>query len=198
MFGEDKLCVGVEEHKLEVGSESNGVALTTMRCYSGSFGTCDVGDLVETDYLVSSDLSVKPFGDATNCLFKRYSGYNNGDEIWITTCDSENANSAKAGKFQFSYDEVSGLVTSEGSRLKDPESVFCLTINSNTRFYKQRVKLAECDSDNELQRFDYRDGRIYSRGNLRLCGGMEFGKLAAEGMTPFVFSTVGFLYYGRC
>jgi len=189
MFGEEKLCVGIEEHKLDVSSESIGIALTTMRCYSGSFGTCDVGDLDESDYLVSSDSSIKPFGDSTNCLFKRYSGYNTGDEIWIQACDSENANSAKAGKYTFSYDKATGLIASEGSRLNDPENVFCLTINSNDRFYKQRVKLAECDSENELQTFDYRDGRIYSRGNLRLCAGLEFEKLAADGKTAFVFST---------
>ena len=129
------------------------------------------------------------FADSVNCLFKRYSGYNNGDEIWIKPCDTGNANTAKAGKFQFTYDKMTGLIASEGSRLKDANKVFCLKLNSNTRFYKQRIKLEECDADEILQQFDYRDGRIYSRGNSRLCAGLEFDKLSADGQTPFVFST---------
>merc|ERR1711879_893853 len=50
-----------------------------------------------------------------------------------------------------SHDATTGLIVSEGSRFKDPDNVLCLTININTRFYKQRVRLAVCNADDVLQ-----------------------------------------------
>merc|ERR1712178_608400 len=92
------------------------------------------------------------------CLFKKYFGYNNGDEIWIKACQATNPNPNKAGKYQFSYDPVSGRITSVGSVSKDPNNPMC-------------VRIAPCNPNDKNQRFDVRDGRIYSRENSRVCAG---------------------------
>jgi hypothetical protein len=185
LTGEPRLCMGHEEYNVD---SNLGIALTSQDCYPTTFG-----DGACSQSLVGTDQAIRPFADQNNqCLFKKYSGYNVNDEIWVKSCDAGNANANKAGKYWFSFDESTGLITSEGSRNKDPENVMCMVINSNERFYKQRVRLAKCDSDDLLQQFDFVDGKLYSRGNARLCAGYEYHLWAAASMdigTPFVFTT---------
>lgn len=111
------------------------------------------------------------------------------DEIWLKTCDASNSNSNKAGKYWFNHDESTGLIMSEGSRDYDASNSLCFKLNSATRFYKQRVKLAKCNSQDVLQQFDYLDGKIYPRSEHRLCAGYEFDKFEAAGQTAMIFST---------
>ena len=111
------------------------------------------------------------------------------DEIWLKSCDASNSNANKAGKYHFSYDSETGLITSEGSRAYDETNLLCLKLNSATRYYKQRVKLAKCDSSNILQQFDYVDGKIYPRSEHRLCAGYEYDKFEAAGSAALIFST---------
>ena len=122
-------------------------------------------------------------------MFKRYTGYNSGDEIWLRTCDAGHSNSIKAGKYWFSYDQGSGLIFSEGSRDNDPGNVLCLKMNSVTRLWKQRVKLDRCDNTDDLQKFDYVNGKIYARANHRLCAGYEYDKFEANGQAALILST---------
>ena len=63
------------------------------------------------------------------------------------------------------------------------------TLCSATRFYKQRVKLAKCDSDEVLQKFDFVNGKIHPRTEHRLCAGYEFDRFEEFGQTNFIFST---------
>ena len=183
MAGEERLCVGVEEYRIDA---VKGEAMITTLCNSASFGVCDHSELKLVN---SADFSIAPFSDSENCFFKRYTGYNNNDEIWIKPCDAQNTNPAKAGKYHFSFDQESGLIASEGSRVNDPENVYCLKLNSNTRFGKQRIKITKCNANDELQQFVYRDGRIYSKGNSRLCAGYDFHFIPANGQTAFTFRT---------
>ena len=181
--GETRICLGVEEHKID---ENNGIALTFQDCYPTTWGdgTCSKN-------LVKSDKIISPFDSENTCLFKKYSGYNPQDEIWLkSSCeDAKHHNINKAGKYWWSYNTTTGLIYSEGSRYKNSEQVYCMRINSITRFYKQRVKLALCDQKDILQQFDFENGKIYSRANPRLCAGYEFNKMEASGETAFIFST---------
>jgi hypothetical protein len=185
MAQETRICLGHEEYNADA---STGIAMTVQDCYVSAWG-----DGVCSDALVKNDdSSIRPFGDSINCLFKKYTGYNVNDEVWVRSCDAGNTNQNKAQKFWWSHDHVSGLITSEGSRNFDENNVLCLTLNSLDRFYKQRVKLAVCDADDELQQFDFVDGRIYSRGNTRLCAGYEYSNYVSNGVdtgSAFIFST---------
>merc|ERR1712054_760818 len=148
--GESRICLGFEEYRMS--NPNTGVAMTFQDCYPSTWsaGAC-------ASNLVNADQSITVFGsdpitDGT-CLFKKYSGYNNRDEIWIKACDAGHANANKAGKYWFSYDAATGLGYSEGSRAKDPENVKCLRINNKNRFYKQRSRIFGCQANDELQQF---------------------------------------------
>ena len=111
--------------------------------------------------LVDSTNTVSLFGFENLCLFKKYTSYAKGQEVWFQDCtDSSHANQNKAGKYHWEYDSVSGLITSIGSRIKNSGNPFCLKINSVSRIWLQRVKIDRCDESNELQRFNYRGIRI--------------------------------------
>ena len=154
MAQETRICLGHEEYNVDA---TNGIAMTVQDCYVSAWG-----DGVCSDALVKNDdLSIRPFGDSVNCLFKKYTGYNVNDEVWVKSCDAANTNINRAQKYWWSHDHVSGLITSEGSRNFDENNVLFLTVNSLERYYKQRVKLAVCDADDVLQQFDFVDGRIY-------------------------------------
>lgn len=185
MKEETRICVGYEEYNLA----SDGVAMTTQDCYPTAFsnGPCSTGGLLD-----GATQSIKLFGDSDICLFKKYSGYNIGDEVWVKTCDAMNANPNKSGKYRWGYDTNSGLIYSQGSLASDASQLMCLKIDSTTRFYKQRVKIGICDGSDVLQRFDFVNGRLYARENSRLCAGFEFDKFSVSGEatgSPLIFST---------
>jgi len=189
-----RICVGLEEHKLDASGNS-GLALTAQDCYPTTFGrgACSPGE-GGNDVLADSDGAIRLMGDTENdvCMFKKYSGYNRGDEIWLKTCDAGNGNPNKAGKYWFSYDLETGRIFSEGSRFNDADNVMCLRITNPDMIYKQRVRIAPCNPNDVNQRFDVRDGRIYSRENTRVCAGYEFYKLRDAGAsvgTPLLFNT---------
>merc|ERR1711941_143987 len=176
------------EHRLNAAGNT-GLAMTTIDCYPHTFGAgaCDGG-------LTDADMAIRPMGqdDENLCLFKKYGGYNNGDEIWIKTCDASNSNANKAGKYQFTYDAASGRIQSEGSVRKDPNSPMCVRITNPNMIYKQRVRIAPCNPNDGNQQFDVVDGRIYSRTNHRVCAGYEYHKLVSDGAssgTPLLFNT---------
>jgi hypothetical protein len=184
-----RICLGPEEYKIAAAEASNnkdGVALTFQDCYPSTWG-----DGACSQSLVGADQTIRPFAlDSDSCLFKKFTGYNNGDEIWLKSCaDSSHSNANKAGKFQWSYDAATGLITSEGSKIKDVGNVYCMKINNSNRFYKQRVKLAKCDANDPLQQFDFINGKLYAKSNHRLCAGYEYDKMAASSETAFIFST---------
>ena len=143
--------------------------------------------------LADSNGAIHPMGDMEDiCFFKKYSGYANRDEIWIKSCEATNVNPSKAGKYQFSYDIETGMITSEGSVQKDAENPMCVRITNPNMINKQRVRIAPCNPNDVNQQFDVRDGRIYSRVNSRVCAGYEYHKLrdgGASAGTPLLFNT---------
>ena len=183
LIGETRICLGFEEHRLNAVT---GIAMTVQDCYPSVFGS-NAGCLSAN--LVDSDQAIFPAGLTDKCLFKRYAGFAAHDEIWVDTCQVGSANVNKAGKYQWSYDSETGLISSVGALSFGEGIAYCMKINNKDRFYKQRVKLARCDASDELQQMDYTNGRIYSRANPRLCGGFEYNKLASDGRTAFIFST---------
>ena len=180
-----------------------GVALTVQDCYPTQFSDFPCFETLTSS--VFGDQSIRVFGDwndvffpsnplSNNCFFKKYSGYNINDEIWVKSCDAMNQNPNKAGKYRFGYAKTSGMIYSQGSLVSDStgQNIMCLRINSNSRFFKQRVRIAPCDSNDALQKFDFIDGRIYSRDNHRLCAGFEWNKFVSSGDSigsPLIFST---------
>merc|ERR1711879_1047888 len=103
-MGNTKICVGVEEYKFASNGEAKGVALTVQVCYPTSWGeTVGCGGI---GLASTTDQSIRPFGmaDANVCLFKRYTGYNVNDEIWLRSCDASHSNPIKAGKYWWSFD----------------------------------------------------------------------------------------------
>ena len=77
--------------------------------------------------------------------------------------------------------------------MANPNKLFCLTLKNKDRVLDQRVTLAECDENDELQQFDYTNARLYSRANSRLCGNFKWAQFAKgiggrQGMSAFEFS----------
>jgi len=189
-----RICVGLEEHVLD-DNGNTGIAMTTIDCYPHQFGFGGCNNPTDGgDMLADESFAIRPMGQADDnlCFFKKYSGYNNGDEIWIKSCDASNSNANKAGKFQFSYDAETGRITSVGSVNKDPTEPKCIRITNPDMKFKQRVRIARCNPNDGNQAFDIQDGRIYSRTNRRVCAGYEYHKLVQDGAaagTPLLFNT---------
>ena len=189
-----RTCVSVEEHVLN-DAGNTGISITTSDCYPTTFGFGGCNNPVEGGDMISDDIqAIRPMGqnDENLCLFKKYSGYNNGDEIWIAACGADNANVNKAGKYQFTYDTETGRITSQGSLVKDANAPFCLRLTNPAMKYKQRIRIAPCNPNDTNQQFDVEDGRIYSRENHRVCAGYEYHKLVTDGATkgtPLLFNT---------
>jgi len=193
------LCVNVEEHRiLNNGNTRVGSPIIARRCMVNEFGSCDINMVSPAGENFSNSAftgQIRPMGinspESNICLFKRWNGYKPTLTVWFKSCDSNHT----PKKFVWSYNSTSGLIASEGSRLSDPNDVYCLRLSDNTRFLDQRVRLANCDENDVLQQFDYRDGRIYSRGNSRLCGSYDYAKFekgvngVGVGLADFVFST---------
>ena len=182
--GETRICLGFEEHRVNAVT---GIAMTVQDCYPSVFGS-NAG--CANQALVDADQAIYPTGLTDKCVFKRYSGYQAQDEIWIDTCSAGHQNPNKAGKYHWSYDAATGLISSVGALSYQDGIAYCMKINNKNRFYKQRVKLARCNANDELQQMDYLNGRIYSRANSRLCAGYEYNKLAADGKLRLSFQHV--------
>merc|ERR1712110_1314179 len=60
-----------------------------------------------------------------------------------------------------------------GSEIKYPNGPFCLYVSRLTSSWKQRVKIAKCQQNNDQQKFDYREGRLHLRANPKVCLGYE-------------------------
>ena len=118
---------------------------------------------------VHNDLTIRPFNKEL-CLFKRYSSYVKNHDVWFTSCaDADHTNANKAGKYHFSFDQETGLIYSEGSRVLNTGNPFCLKIANINRVYSQRVRIDRCDADNDLQKFTYLNGRLHSTAAMNLC-----------------------------
>ena len=100
------------------------------------------------------DFSIRLSEDWGYCIFKKGKGYNNGDEVWVKKCGSEEEdglfsdNVLKAGKFQWSYNMESKQIESVGSVL-NLDKFYCWTLadlDDTDYEYKQRVTIVECYS----------------------------------------------------
>ena len=108
--------------------------------------------------------------------------------IIVKTCDVNNANEHKAGKYKFSYDESSKQIVAEGSKIK--HDTFCLTVESTflERPRRQRMRIAICDGGDQKQKFNFSDGRVTSVLSPNICAGYEYYRYR-DGMAsvPLVF-----------
>lgn len=189
----ERLCVGIQENLLDEAGNA-GIAMTTIDCYPHMFGSGACAKSEGQDLIADADKAIRPMGqdDENLCFFKKYFAYNNGDEIWIKDCDAGNTNVNKAGKYWFSYDLESGRISLPGSVIKADGIEMCMRITNPDMVYKQRVRIAPCNPNDKNQRFDFVDGKIYSRENARVCAGYEYYKLLADGSatgTPLLFNT---------
>ena len=90
-------------------------------------------------------------GGAEFCIYKRYLGYADGHELWLWKCDPEH----KSLKYQFEFDETSGLIKSLGSVKKDAENPYCWHVGELDRVWTQRVKIKQCDASDSGQKFTF-------------------------------------------
>ena len=99
--GGERLCVGIQENLLDEAGNA-GIAMTTIDCYPHIFGAGACAGSESEDLIADADKAIRPMGqdDENLCFFKKYTSYNNGDEIWIKGCDAGNANYIKAGKYR--------------------------------------------------------------------------------------------------
>ena len=96
-------------------------------------------------------------------------GYVKDDNVAFNGCKTDGNNALKLGKKQWIYNETTGQIFSYGSLVKNPSNPFCLYVNNINRFYKQRVRIARCDENDNRQAFDFIDGRVHLRTSLRHC-----------------------------
>ena len=128
--------------------------------------------------IIQADHSIRLLDSSrkASCAFKKYSSYTNGDEIWFKTCEADNANANKAGKYQWSFDAATGQIKSKGA--KDTlNKNFCWNVANTGRNGKQRVKIKGCEEDSDNQRFVVIAGRVHLSVNTKLCVGVEEYKL---------------------
>lgn len=111
LTGETRICLGFEEHRV---NPTTGIAMTVQDCYPSIFGA-DAGCSSASPSLVGADQAIFLTGLTDKCLFKRYSGFNAQDEIWIDVCQAGSTNSNKAGKYQWGYNAETGLISSIGA-----------------------------------------------------------------------------------
>lgn len=135
-----------------------------------------------------NDQSIRVFG-TDDCIFKRFSSYKEGNYIWLGTCDVDNKNTKTAGQYKWSHHAETGLLKSVGAEMEGLD--YCWQLN-NKNSKAQRVRIFECDASNELQQFDFTNGRIQSRANGNLCVGFETFKVKGFVM----FSTCYANYFG--
>ena len=140
-----------------------------------------------TTQFILSDATIRPYGsNSTHCIFKRYLSYSHSQELWLwTPCLNSNP------KFQWRFDESTGLITSIGSEIKNPGKPFCWWIQHVNRVWTQRVRIKECDETDSGQKFVYLQGTLYLRDHLSLCVGWlpndgELSKVALTAMKCYV------------
>ena len=175
---ENRICAGFEDF---VFAAAENAALTFQDCYPSTFG--------DGENFIGEDHTIKPFSwDDNSCAFKKYSGYNVNDEIWLSDCANLNSpNANKNGKFKWNFNKETGQVSSMGA--EDQGMSLCWRISSSNRAYKQRVRLANCNENDVLQQFGYSDGRLHLKAAERLCLGFESAPYYNSGSTALIFST---------
>jgi len=128
--------------------------------------------------LVGDDESIRPFKPGSTldeCVYKRYSDYVAGHELWLWDCATiTHKNKNKAGKYKWSFDEDTHMIEAVGSTAKNPDAhPFCWSFHKPDSEWKQRVKIERCDPDDDAQKWDYVQGRIMNRLSPNLCVGYE-------------------------
>merc|ERR1712110_402028 len=190
-----KLCVGYfsETNSLD----KKGEKMMLVRCQANVWGTgamtdesCDKKRLIAEPVQLTTfpDKNIKLFGDYGDyCWVKKFAGYIVYQEIFAADCaDATNDNSSIRGKYQWTYNPDSGLVTSIGSVKQKASKPFCLTANDLSRPYKQNLKINRCDENDPLQQLDYVDGRLHFRAEPRLCVSIIVDELEELGEAQLV------------
>ena len=154
-------------------SDSGLLPVSISKCYVNTFtDACNnFGDENE---------NVHPSFSENLCWFKKYSGYREGHNIEIATCDGDvfHENPHKSGRFKFSYNNFTNQIISEGSRLKtkNRKAPFCVAITDTERVKRQRVRLVSCAEDDARQKFLIDSGRVVVMSNTNICMGYDYYK----------------------
>ena len=117
--------------------------------------------------VVQGDTTIRPFGQSGYCIYKRWLSYTTNQDLWLWPCNPDHV------KYQWSYNQESGLIKSIGSEIKDTENPFCWYLEFVDHMWTQRVKIIPCDATDDRQKFDFIDGRIHLRDYPTLCIGFE-------------------------
>ena len=73
-------------------------------------------ELSFSESFIYPDQTIRLFSEkSTHCAFKKYSGYNTGDEIWLKSCDIGNQNPIKSGKYKWGYNKTTNQIYSVGN-----------------------------------------------------------------------------------
>jgi hypothetical protein len=127
---------------------------------------------------VSHDGTIRPLNIGANkCLYKRYLGFAYAHEVWLWNCNSHHG----SGKYQWHFDESTGLIKIIGSEMKDPAQPYCLYVHKLSMTWTQRAKIKLCDANDKGQQFMYDEGRIHLKHSRKLCLGYATGTFANSG-----------------
>jgi hypothetical protein len=127
--------------------------------------------------LFDSNNVIRPFGsDQDLCIYKRFTGFTSGHDIWLWPCDPTH----KSKKYQWSFipvgDGTAGLIKSTGSDRKAGRTPFCWTFFKPDTIWGQRIKITECNAADTMQHFQYNEGRIHSDALPNMCVGYDVEK----------------------
>ena len=135
---------------------------------------------VTLDGPVLNDKTIRAIG-SKNCAMKKMSAsykYKPRDSVWHDVCRPGSP------EFQWSFDEVTGLVRSVGSGDDRP---FCWWVRKELKEEHQRVKIMDCDVNDVNQQFSWQLGRFVSRANVDLCVGFDVQRKKGPLMTTKCF-----------
>ena len=118
---------------------------------------CNFEHLVEcdcttkfTEKVVRSDNTIRLFNDETNCVFKKYNGYAEGDEMWYGACDASSNRQTRSLKFQWQYNAGTNQIKSIGA--SEIGLDLCWSVDLDN-LAAHRVRLQTCDASADNQKF---------------------------------------------
>ena len=118
---------------------------------------CNFEHLVEcdcatkfTEKVVRSDNTIRLFNDETNCVFKKYNGYAEGDEMWYGACDASSNRQTRSLKFQWQYNAGTNQIKSIGASGIGLDLCWSVDLDN---LAAHRVRLQTCDARADNQKF---------------------------------------------
>ena len=154
-----------------------------------------------TKNIIKDERRIQLFRDPRDnwCAKKKYTGYNEGDEIWYSPCQADSSTNSVAQKFKWSRFASESDVNDTFSIKSRGAKVFkgidlCWSVEdpiSNSEKKKkrgfrlindQRLVLASCNESLDNQKFLEIEGRIHVYSNTNLCVGFATGFVEDDGV----------------